>query len=189
TREDGFGGPAASRARLPLEVYSGVRAEVGRDFAVGCRFLADECIEGGNDVDDAPLFGREFAQAGMDFLSLSRGGKFNDAKQPKVGDAAYPYTGRSGYECMPSYYSDAQGPFGRNLEPTARIRAAIHERGLTTPVVATGGIHNFEQAEAVLTNGTADIVGLARQALADPEWFRKVATGRGDAVRLCLYTN
>ena len=189
TREDGFGGPAASRARLPLEVYSGVRAEVGRDFAVGCRFLADECIEGGNDVDDATFFGREFAQAGMDFLSLSRGGKFNDAKQPKVGDAVYPYTGRSGYECMPSYYSDARGPFGRNLTPTALIRAAIRAAGLTTPVVATGGIHNFEQAEAILTNGTADIVGLARQALADPDWFRKVSSGNGHAVRLCLYTN
>jgi 2,4-dienoyl-CoA reductase-like NADH-dependent reductase (Old Yellow Enzyme family) len=125
----------------------------------------------------------------MDFLSLSRGGKFDDAKQPKVGAAAYPYTGRSGYECMPSYYSDAQGPFGRNLDATARIRAAIREIGLVTPVVAAGGIHNFEQAEAVLNSGTADIIGLARQALADPDWFRKVASGRGDAVRLCLYTN
>src|ERR1700722_13635350 len=189
TREDGFGGSAASRARLPLEVYSGVRAEVGRDFAVGCRFLADECIDGGNDVDDATFFGREFARAGMDFLSLSRGGKFNDAKQPKVGDAAYPYTGRSGYECMPSYYSDAQGPFGRNLTPTARTRAAIRAAGLPTPVVAAGGIHNFEQAEAILANSTADIVGLARQALADPDWFRKVSSGNGHAVRLCLYTN
>jgi 2,4-dienoyl-CoA reductase-like NADH-dependent reductase (Old Yellow Enzyme family) len=189
TREDGFGGSAASRARLPLEVYSHVRAEVGHDFAVGCRFLADECIDGGNDVDDAAFFGREFTRAGMDFVSLSRGGKFDDAKQPKVGGAAYPYTGRSGYECMPSYYSDAQGPFGRNLAPTARIRAAIRAAGLTTPVVASGGIHNFEQAEAALTNGTADIVGFARQALADPDWFRKVSSGNGHSVRLCLYTN
>jgi 2,4-dienoyl-CoA reductase-like NADH-dependent reductase (Old Yellow Enzyme family) len=189
SRDDGFGGGPENRVRLPLEVYSRVRAEVGTDFALGCRFLADECIDGGNDVNDAVYFGREFARAGMDFVSLSRGGKFDDAKQPKVGGASYPYTGRSGYECMPSYYSDAQGPFGRNLESTARIRAAIRELGLATPVVATGGIHNFEQAEAVLTNGTADIVGFARQALADPDWFRKVISGHGDAVRLCLYTN
>jgi 2,4-dienoyl-CoA reductase-like NADH-dependent reductase (Old Yellow Enzyme family) len=189
SRDDGYGGSLANRARLPLEVFSRVRAEVGSDFAVGCRFLSDECIDRGHTVDDAIYFGCQFAQAGMDFLSLSRGGKFDDAKQPKVGAAAYPYTGRSGYECMPSYYSDAQGPFGRNLGPTARIRAAIHALGLTTPVVATGGVHNFEQAEAVLTDGTADIVGFARQALADPDWFRKVASGRGNEVRLCLYTN
>jgi 2,4-dienoyl-CoA reductase-like NADH-dependent reductase (Old Yellow Enzyme family) len=188
-RQDGYGGSLQDRVRLPLEVFARVRAEVGADFPVGCRFLADECIEGGSDVEDSVYFGCEFARAGMDFLSLSRGGKFDDAKQPKVGAAAYPYTGRSGYECMPSYYSDAHGPFGRNLASTARIRAAIRRRGLTTPVVATGGIHNFEQAEAVLTSGTADIVGFARQALADPDWFRKVVAGHGDQVRLCLYTN
>jgi 2,4-dienoyl-CoA reductase-like NADH-dependent reductase (Old Yellow Enzyme family) len=162
---------------------------VGKDFVLGCRLLADECIAGGSSDVDASYFATQFARAGMDFLSLSRGGKFDDAKQPKVGEAAYPYTGRSGYECMPSYFSDARGPFGRNLEATARIRAALHAQGLTAPVVAAGGIHNFEQAEAILASGQADIVALARQALADPDWFRKVASGHGSQVRLCLYTN
>src|SRR5205823_1281698 len=39
TRADGYGGTLTNRVRLPLEVYSRVRAEVGQDFAVGCRFL------------------------------------------------------------------------------------------------------------------------------------------------------
>jgi 2,4-dienoyl-CoA reductase-like NADH-dependent reductase (Old Yellow Enzyme family) len=189
SRDDGYGGARADRVRLPLDVCARVRAEVGNDFAVGSRFLADECIPGGSDVEDAIFFGCELASAGMDYLSLSRGGKFEDAKQPKIGEAAYPYTGRSGYECMPAYYSDARGPFGRNLEATARIRAAIRARGLNTPIVAAGGIHGFAQAEAVLAEEKADIVGLARQALADPDWFRKVASGRGKEIRLCLYTN
>ena len=189
TRDDGYGGTITNRVRLPLEVYTRVRAEAGNDFVVGCRFLADECIAGGSNTDDAVFFGTEFARAGMDFLSLSRGGKFDDAKQPKVGDAAYPYTGRSGYECMPSYYSDATGPFGRNLESTARIRAAVRQQGFSTPVVAAGGIHSFEQAESCLAHEQADIIGFARQALADPDWFRKVVTGHGSQVRLCLYTN
>jgi 2,4-dienoyl-CoA reductase-like NADH-dependent reductase (Old Yellow Enzyme family) len=189
TRDDGYGGPIENRVRLPLEVFARVRTELGNDYPIGCRFLADECIDNGSSVDDAVAFAREFARAGMDFLSLSRGGKFDDAKQPKVGEAAYPYTGRSGYECMPSYYSDAQGPFGRNLGPASRVRDAVRELGLSTPVVAGGGIHNFAQAEAVLTEGGADIVSFARQALADPDWFRKVLAGRGNEVRLCLYTN
>jgi dimethylglycine catabolism A len=189
TRDDGYGGDAAQRARLPLEVFARVRAEVGPDFPVGCRFLADECIEGGGSVEDAQYFACAFARAGMDFLSLSRGGKFDDAQQPKVGAAAYPYTGRSGYECMPSYYSDAQGPFGRNLGATARIHAAVRAVNRTTPLIASGGIHNFEQAEAILASGQADIVAIARQALADPDWFTKVRSGRGAEVRLCIYTN
>jgi dimethylglycine catabolism A len=189
TRNDGYGGAVAQRARLALEVYQQVRAEVGRDFPVGCRFLAEECIEGGGTVSDAEYFARAFAEAGMDFLSLSRGGKFDDAQQPKVGAAAYPYTGRSGYECMPSYYSDAQGPFGRNLGATARIRAAVRAANRTTPLITSGGIHNFEQAEAALASDQADIVAIARQALADPDWFAKVRMGRGAEVRLCIYTN
>jgi 2,4-dienoyl-CoA reductase-like NADH-dependent reductase (Old Yellow Enzyme family) len=90
---------------------------------------------------------------------------------------------------MPSYYSDARGPFGRNLEPTTHIRAAVRAAGHDTPIVVAGGIHNFEQAESILQAGGADIVGLARQALADPDWFRKVRLGRGDEVRLCIYSN
>lgn len=189
TRVDGYGGDLENRLRLPLEVYESVRREVGGDFTVGCRFLADECIEQGSDPRDAAHFAVRFAHAGLDFLSLSRGGKFDDARQPKVGEAAYPYTGRSGYECMPSCFSDRQGPFGRNLSATALIRAAVRASGANTPVVAAGGIHNFAQAEAVLASGTADIVAFARQALADPDWFRKVAGGHGSQVRLCLYTN
>jgi 2,4-dienoyl-CoA reductase-like NADH-dependent reductase (Old Yellow Enzyme family) len=189
TRSDGYGGSRAERVRLPLEVHDAVRRRVGADFVVGARMLADECIDGGSDVADAEFFAVQLAAAGTDFISLSRGGKFDDALPPRIGAAIYPYTGRSGYECMPSYYSDAQGPYGRNLAAVSRARARVRAAGHETPIVAAGGIHNFEQAEAVLATGAADVVGLARQALADPDWFLKVRTGEGAAVRLCKYTN
>jgi len=189
TRTDGYGGSRSERVRLPLEVHREVRRRVGADFVVGVRMLADECIEGGSEVADAEFFAVQLAAAGSDFISLSRGGKFDDALAPRIGAAIYPYTGRSGYECMPSYYSDNQGPYGRNLAAVSRIRAQMRAAGHATPIVAAGGIHNFEQAEAVLATGTADIVGLARQSLADPDWFLKVRSGKGAAVRLCKYTN
>ncbi len=125
SRDDGYGGARENRVRLPLEVLAAVRARVGPGFAVGCRFLAEERIGvegGGGTAEDAAFFATEFARAGVDFLSLSRGGKFEDAKQPKVGWAAYPYTGPSGYECMPTAISDAFGPFGRNVAAVAEIR-------------------------------------------------------------------
>ncbi|MGA1729560.1 MAG: tRNA-dihydrouridine synthase [Steroidobacteraceae bacterium] len=188
-RDDGYGATLEGRVRLPLEVYRAARRAVGSAYTLGCRFLAEECIAGGSSVEDACYFALAFAREGFDFLALSRGGKFDDALQPKVGEAAYPYTGPSGYECMPSYFSDARGPFGRNLPAAQAIRRAVREAGLQTPVIAGGGIHHFQQAEAVLDSGQADIVAIARQALADPDWFRKVRSGCGDAVRLCLYTN
>jgi 2,4-dienoyl-CoA reductase-like NADH-dependent reductase (Old Yellow Enzyme family) len=189
TREDGYGGAPKNRVRLPLEVFRAVRSEVSDRFVVGCRYLSDDCIDGGSSVEDAEYFGVEFARAGMDFLSLSRGGKFEDAKQPKVGWAAYPYTGPSGWECMPTVLADEFGPFGRNVEPARRIRAAVRDAGYATPIVVTGGIHSFEQAEEILASGAADIVGAARQSLADPDWFLKLRLGRGAEVRHCSFTN
>jgi 2,4-dienoyl-CoA reductase-like NADH-dependent reductase (Old Yellow Enzyme family) len=188
-RDDGYGKSRDGRVRLPLEVYSAVRNQVGADFPVGCRFLSDDCIPDGSTIADAAWFAVKFAEAGMDFLSLSRGGKFEDAKAPKVGTAVYPYTGPSGYECMPGHISDEAGPFGRNLRPAEIIRRDVRKAGFATPLVVAGGIHGFEQAEAILAKGQADIVGFARQALADPDWFRKVSTGKGAEVRLCEYTN
>jgi 2,4-dienoyl-CoA reductase-like NADH-dependent reductase (Old Yellow Enzyme family) len=189
TRDDGYGGSRERRVRLPLEVFRAVRERVGDDFVVGCRYLAEECIERGSDAADAEYFGMEFARSGMDFLSLSRGGKFEDASQPRVGWAAYPYTGPSGYECMPTAISDARGPFGRNVEPVAAIRAAVRKAGFETPVVVAGGIHGFDQAEELLRAGKADIVAAARQSLADPDWFLKMRVGRGGEIRRCVYTN
>ena len=188
-RADGYGGSRENRVRLPLEVYRAVRSAVGHDYVVGVRFLADEVIAGGSRVEDAIYYAKEFAAAGFDFLSLSKGGKFEDAQQPKVGQAVYPYTGRSGYECMPTVLSDAVGPFGRSVPLVAAIKSAVNGAGFTTPVVATGGLSTFEQSEEILRDGHADIVGMARQALADPDWFVKVKLGRGDEVRRCTYTN
>jgi 2,4-dienoyl-CoA reductase-like NADH-dependent reductase (Old Yellow Enzyme family) len=188
-RDDGYGGPRENRVRLPLEVYRTVRERVGDDYVVGVRFLGDEVIAGGNRIDDAVYFGVEFARAGMDYLSISKGGKFEDAEQPRLGQAVYPYTGQSGYECMPTTLSDERGPFGRSVPLVAKIKHAVNAAGFTTPVVATGGIATFEQAEGILQRGEADIAGLARQALADPDWFVKVKLGRGDEIRRCTYTN
>jgi dimethylglycine catabolism A len=189
TRADNYGGALENRLRLPLEAFEAVRASVGQDFVVGCRFLAEECIEGGNGLDETPAMGVAFATAGMDFVSTSRGGKFEDAARPALNAAAYPYTGPSGYECMPQFISDSRGPFGRNAGPTRAIRDAIRAAGLQTPVVCTGGVHNFAMAERWLEEGVCDIVGAARQSLADPDWALKISLGRGAEVRTCEFTN
>ncbi len=191
-RSDGYGGSSAGRLRLPLEVIAAARARIGAQAALGCRYLSDEVIEGGSRLADALEYAQAFAAAGLDFLSLSKGGKFDDARQPRIGEAAYPYTGPSGHECMPTVRIDAPGetgPFGRNLPAAAAIRRRLRELGHATPVVGCGGINTFELAERALREGACDYVGAARQTLADPDWFLKLELGRGDEVRRCIYTN
>ncbi len=187
-RADGYGGSLAGRARLGVEVARAVRQRVGPDWTAGCRILGDEVIEGGSRASDAAFYAVELARAGLDFVSVSKGGKFDDAKQPKVGEAVYPYTGPSGHECMPTVKIEG-GPFGRNLPLSRTIRAAVRAAGFTIPIVGAGGLNSFDLAEAALRDGDCDIAAAARQSLADPDWWRKMELGRGAEIRRCLYTN
>jgi 2,4-dienoyl-CoA reductase-like NADH-dependent reductase (Old Yellow Enzyme family) len=189
-RTDAYGGSFENRMRLPLEVVRAVRGAAGDDFVVGCRYLGSEDIRGedgvvrGNTLADACAIGVALARAGLDFLSVSRGGKFEDALQPPVGEAAYPYTGPSGHACIPRSRHD---PPGVNVHLAAAIRADVRAAGFTTPVVASGKIVGFEQAEAILARGDADLVGMARALLADPDLPRKWRARAEAAVRTCVF--
>jgi 2,4-dienoyl-CoA reductase-like NADH-dependent reductase (Old Yellow Enzyme family) len=189
-RTDRYGGCFENRLRLPLEVIEAVRGAVGPGFLVGCRYLGSEDILGddgllqGNDLAEASRIGVALARAGLDFLSISRGGKFDDAKQPKVGEAAYPYTGHSGHVCIPRQKSD---PPGVNTFLAEGIRAAVRAAGFDTPVVTAGKIVTREAAEAILREGRADLVGMARALLADPDLPRKWQAGRDADVRACVF--
>jgi len=189
-RKDAYGGSLENRLRLPLDVVAAVREEVGRDFLLGCRYLGSEDIQGedghveGNTLADAQAIGVALARAGLDFLSISRGGKFEDAKQPPVGEAAYPYTGWSGRKCIPR---DKKDPPGVNTYLATGIRQAVREAGFRVPVVTAGKIHGFAQAEAILREEKADLVGMARALLADPDLPRKWQAGALGAQRACVF--
>lgn len=188
-RQDGYGGSPEARLRLPLEVYHHCREALPEQIVLGCRMLVDEIISHGSDVTDAQYYAQQFAAAGMDFISLSTGGKFDDATQPKIGEAVYPYTGQSGFECMPTVYADERGPFLRNIGKMASLRQHVRDHGHLTPFVVAGGIQTFDQAESILSSSQGDIIGSARQSLADPDWFTKMRRGRGAEIRRCAMTN
>jgi 2,4-dienoyl-CoA reductase-like NADH-dependent reductase (Old Yellow Enzyme family) len=188
-RRDAYGGSLENRLRLPREIVEEVRGAVGWGFVVGCRYLGSEDILlkdgsiGGNTIEDAVAIGLALSE-GLDFLSVSRGGKFEDARKPAVGETAYPYTGHSGQRCIPRQKGD---PPGVNLHLASTIRRALRAAGRETPVVTAGKISRLDQAEAILERGDADLVGMARALLADPDLPRKWSAGRGDLVRECVY--
>ena len=183
-RKDDYGGSLENRLRLPIRVLHRVRAEVGADFTVGVRFVGDECIRNGYTTVDAGPIAVRLAQEGADWISLSAGGKFEDARRIE-GEPLYPYTGYSGDRCMPSHAY----PDGANLYIPEAVRAALRARGLSTPVVAAGKLGTVELAERVLERGQGDLVGMARALLADPDLPRKWREGREDRVVRCVYGN
>ena len=127
----------------------------------------------------------ELARAGLDFLSVSRGGKFEDAQQPPVGEAMYPYTGHSGVGLHPAPQAGSRRREHATWPPG--IREAVRAAGFATPVVTAGKIHTFEQAEAILREERADLIGMARALLADPDLPRKWLAGADRDARACVF--
>ena len=159
-REDAYGGDASRRMRFPLEVVEAVRRAVGPGFTVGYRFLADEYVPGGLTLEDTMPFARALAEAGVDYLSVMTG--------------CYDSFG------LPDYLeADEREAF---MAPFAQ---AIKEVVPGLPIVAAGRIQTPEAAEAILRDGQADLVGLARVLLADPLWPRKVKGEVSGAIQPC----
>lgn len=183
-RTDAYGRSLENRMRMMTEVILAVRAEAGRDFPLGVRFDGEECIKDGYTLSDSREMALRMAKLGVDWISVSAGGKFEDAIH-KPGEPLYPYTGYSGDRCMPS----TNYPDGANIYLPEGIKRYINAKGLGTPVVATGKIRTPELAESLLTEGRADLIGMARALLADPDWPRKVKEGAADRIVRCVYGN
>ena len=183
-RDDYDGRSLEGRLRLFGRVMESVRRRVGADFAVGVRFLAEEAIKDGYTVEDAKRIALRMAQLGVDYISLSIGGKFEDAVH-KPGQPLYPYTGYSGDRCMPG---DWYPPLP-HAEHAAGIKTYINAKGYAVPVISVGKISEPAEAERLLTEGKADLIGMARQLLADPDWVRKVEEHRADRILRCIWCN
>jgi dimethylglycine catabolism A len=183
-RDEYDGRTIEGRLRLLGKVYANIRAKVGTDFPVGVRFLAEEAIKGGYTLPDAKLIALRMAQLGIDFINLSVGGKFEDCEK-REGQPPYPYTGYSGDRCMPA---DWYQPLP-HVHLAAGVKAFINSHGFDVPVVSVGKISDPVDAERLLQEGKADIVGMARQLLADPDWPKKVREGRRGQIVRCIYCN
>lgn len=184
-RKDEYGGRSLeNRMRLPSETVLRIREKVGPDFPVGVRYLGEECIKRGYTLLDSREIGLRFAQLGVDYLSLSVGGKFEDAIH-RPGKPLYPYTGYSGDRCMPGdWYPDAF-----NVHLAEGIKGYINSKGYHTPVITTGKIGNAPLAEQILQAGKADLIGMARPLLADPDLPKKIREGREKEIEYCIFCN
>ncbi len=184
-RRDAYDGRTLEgRLRLFGRVMAAVRRRVGADFPVGVRFLAEEAIKDGYALPDAERIALRMAQLGVDYISLSVGGKFEDAIH-KPGQPLYPYTGYSGDRCMPGDWYPALP----HAEHAAAVKRYINGKGYQVPVISVGKISDPADAERLLAEGKADLIGMARQLLSDPDWVRKLAEGRSDAIIRCIYCN
>lgn len=183
-RRDAYGGSLENRLRLGEEVIGRTREAVGNDFVIGARINGDEFTLGGNSLEQAKAIALRLSSLGLDYLSVSAGGKFEDAVA-KVGESLNPYTGYSGHRTMPPYWM----PEKVNVYLASNIRNTLRQAGLDTPVVTAGRIPSATVAESILESGDADLVAIARPTLCDPFWPGKTREGREEEIVRCRYCN
>lgn len=160
-RTDEFGGSPENRARFARLVMEEVRAQVGPFFPIFLRISADEFMEGGNTLEDT-LEALQYFQEEADVIDVSCG--LNGSIQYQI-DANYLPDGWRSY-----------------------MAKAVKER-YKKPCVTMGNIRDPQVAEDILARGDADIIGLGRGLIADPEWVNKVQFGDIDDIRKCISCN
>lgn len=160
-RTDEFGGSAENRARFARMVLEEVRAQVGPHFPIFVRISADEFLEGGNTLEDT-LDYLQYFQEEADVIDVSAG--LNSSIQYQI-DANYLPDGWRSY-----------------------MAKAVKER-YGKPCVTTGNIRNPQVAEDILAKGDADIIGMGRGLIADPDWVNKVEFGDVCDIRKCISCN
>ena len=183
-RRDEYGKTLEGRLRLSCQSYEAARKAVGDDYLIGTRINGDEFIKKGNTLLHSTQIAVRLASLGINYISVSAGGKFEDAI-PKAGHPLDPYTGYSGERCMPPDYMTDMC----NVFLAEAVRKAVREAGYSTPIFTAGKISSAGMAESILQEGKADLIALGRPLLCDPDWPLKVAAGREKDILPCNYCN
>ena len=165
-REDDYGGSIENRLRFGNEVIDAVRSEVGKDFVVGFRLSGEEFTEGGLDITQMAGICRLLQDRGkLDYLSGSQSNYNPHSFQTMIPDMHF------------------------ERAPYTYLAAAIKDSVDDLPIFTVGRILEPAQAEAILASGAADMVGMTRAHIADPELMLKVQQGRTEDIRLCISCN
>lgn len=160
-RTDEFGGSAENRARFARLVLEEVRKQVGPFFPIFVRISADEFIEGGNTLEDC-----------IDYLQYFQ--EFVD-----VFDVSAALNGSIQYQIDANYMPDGWRSY---------MAKAVKE-AYGKPTITVGNIRDPKVADDILAKGDADLIGMGRGLIADPEWVNKVEFGHEEDLRKCISCN
>lgn len=184
-RNDEYGGNFQGRMKLPIEVYQAVRNEVGENYPLGIRINGEDFTIEGNTLLHSTRIARRFTELGVDYISVSAGSRFEDAPTPPPETPPDPMSGYSGHRISPWWWA----PDGTHVYLTEGIRKYVRNGGFEVPIVTAGKIRTPKLAEEILEQGKADIVGLCRALLCDPDWPIKAKEGREKEIVRCTACN
>jgi len=165
-RTDKYGGSVKNRCRFVLEILEKIRSDIPSNVALGIRTSIYHAIPGepeGYTIDHSLPAMQEIAGSGLiDYLSVMSGSNANFAET--IAPMTYP------------------------RPQIADLSARIKDE-LNVPITVSGRIVTPEEAEGILEKGQADLVGVARAVISDPDWMKKTEQGQAHRIRLCTGCN
>lgn len=163
-REDEYGGSPENRLRFVAEILERMRAETGPGFALGIRLSAD-LGPGGLDSEGLLAVGSDLQRRGLiDYVGFSLGGRTPESFPLMTGGMEKP----AGYELTWN---------------------ELPSRALDLPTLVTGRFRTLAEADAAVASGAADLIGMTRAHIADPDLVRKSRSGQVLRVRPCIGCN
>ncbi|MBF8723804.1 FAD-dependent oxidoreductase [Pseudomonas guariconensis] len=163
-RTDGYNGDLEQRLRFVREVLAAVRAATGEDFIVGLRISADERDPEGL-TEDESLLAAQALQGEIDYLHIVAG------TSASLGGAVHIVPPMA---IEPAYLAREAGTFKARLD---------------IPLFVTGRINQPQEAELILARGQADVCGMTRALICDPQMPIKTERGQVEDVRACIACN
>jgi len=157
-RQDEYGGSLANRMRIILEVIESIKNEVGTDFPIICRLNVEEQMPGGHTLEDSKEVLIALEKAGVSMINIYTG--WHESPIPTVA---------------PSLPKGAFSHLSQKAKEYVRI-----------PVIAANRINDPFIAEKILAEGKADLIGMARALIADPELPNKAREGRTEEIVPCI---
>ena len=159
-RSDEYGGTTKNRARFGVEVIRAVRRAVGGDYPVLFKLTVNEFVAGGLQVAEGRELARIFSQEDIDAITISQG--VNATEWGVIQPGAIPPAGF--------------------IDHVKACRDVVQK----IPVIAIGRILNFDLANHIIEDGTADFVCMGRASLADPLAPKKYLEGREEDIHVCV---
>ena len=163
-RSDGYNGDLEQRLRFVREVIAAIRASTDEQFIIGLRISADERDPEGLSEDDS-LAAVQALQRELDYVHIVAG------TSASLGGAVH---------IVP--------PMAIEAAYLAR-EAGTFKAGLQIPLFVTGRINQPQEAELILARGQADVCGMTRALICDPQMPNKTDSGRAEDVRACIACN
>jgi len=160
-RSDEYGGSQEKRRRFGLEVIESVRAAVGKEFPVLIRLAGNDFIPGGNTNEETKMFAIELEKCGVDAFNITGG--WHETKVPQIS---------------------MEVPRGALTYLAQEVKRVVSK-----PVIACNRCCDPVLAERLINQGSADMIGIGRGLIADPELPKKILAGRCDEITPCIGCN